>query len=92
MVPPVLEAAQQATLKGAVQELPANSGVELANWNWKVVCQYVSGRFGISLSRNTCLTPYQVRGDVTGCTGWDSPLSVPRSVWSRRTRPSGNPS
>ena len=39
--PPALEAAQQAALKGAVQELPANSGMELANWNWKVVCQYV---------------------------------------------------
>ena len=38
-----------------MQELPANSGMELANWNWKVVCQYVSGRFGISLSRSTCL-------------------------------------
>ena len=55
MVPPALEAAQQAALKGAVQELPANSGMELANWNWKVVCQYVSERFGISLSRSTCL-------------------------------------
>ena len=38
-----------------MQELPGNSGIELANWNWKVVCQYVSGRFGISLSRSTCL-------------------------------------
>ena len=38
-----------------MQELPANSGIELANWNWKVVCQYVSGRFGIRLSRSTCL-------------------------------------
>ena len=26
--------------------MPANSGMELANWNWKVVCQYVSERFG----------------------------------------------
>ena len=38
-----------------MQELPGNSGIELANWNWKVVCQYVSERFGISLSRSTCL-------------------------------------
>ena len=53
--PTALEAAQQVALRGAVQELPANSGMELANWNWKVVCQYVSGRFGISLSRSTCL-------------------------------------
>ncbi len=35
--------------------MSANSGMELANWNWKVVCQYVSGRFGISLSRSACL-------------------------------------
>ena len=35
--------------------MPANSGIELANWNWKVVCQYASQRFGISLSRSTCL-------------------------------------
>ena len=51
MVPPALEAA----LKGAVQELPGNSGIELANWYWKVVCQYVSERFDISLSRSSCL-------------------------------------
>ena len=38
-----------------MQELPANSGIELANWNWKVVCQYAYQRFGISLSRSTCL-------------------------------------
>ena len=36
-------------------ELPAAVGIELANWNWKVVCQYVSERFGISLSRSSCL-------------------------------------
>ena len=42
------------------EELPASSGIGLANWNWKVVCQYVSERFGISLSRSTCLN-YRVR-------------------------------
>ncbi len=42
-------------MKAAVQELPEQAGIELANWNWKVVCQYVSERFGISLSRSTCL-------------------------------------
>ena len=42
-------------MKAAVQEQPANSGIELANWNWKVVCQYISGHFGISLSRSACL-------------------------------------
>ena len=42
-------------MRAAVRELPAESGIGLANWNWKVVCQYVSERFGISLSRSTCL-------------------------------------
>ena len=42
-------------MSAAVQELPAESGIELANWNWKVVCQYLSDRFGISLSRSTCV-------------------------------------
>ena len=42
-------------MRAAVQGLPAYSGIELANWNWKVVCQYISKRFGISLSRSTCL-------------------------------------
>ena len=40
-------------MSAAAQELPAESGIELANW--KVVCQYLSERFGISLSRSTCL-------------------------------------
>ena len=53
--PPPSKRRLQAALRGAVQELPANSGIGLANWNWKVVCQYVSERFGISLSRSTCL-------------------------------------
>ena len=42
-------------LKGAVQELPEMSGIEMANWNWKVVRQFVSERFAIGLSRSTCL-------------------------------------
>jgi hypothetical protein len=29
--------------------------MELANWNWKVVRQFVSERFGIELSRSSCL-------------------------------------
>ena len=53
--PPLGSRRSRRRLKGAVQELPANSGIGLANWNWKVVCQYVSERFGISLSRSTCL-------------------------------------
>ena len=38
-----------------MQELPATAGMELANWNWKVVHQFVSERLGISLSRSSCL-------------------------------------
>ena len=53
--PPALGEEQQAELQAAVQRTPATAGIALANWNWKVVCQYVSERFGISLSRSTCL-------------------------------------
>ena len=53
--PPALCEAQQAELRAAVQELPAMAGIELANWNWKVVHQFVLERFGIVLSRSGCL-------------------------------------
>ena len=53
--PPPSAEAQQADLKAAVQELPTKSGIELANWNWKVVRQLLSERFSIGLSRSTCL-------------------------------------
>ena len=42
-------------MKAAVQELPEHAGIELANWYWKVVRQFVSERFGVSLSRSSCL-------------------------------------
>ena len=35
--------------------MPEMSGIEMANWNWKVVRQFVSKRFGIGLSRSACL-------------------------------------
>ena len=38
-----------------MQQPPATSGMELANWYWKVVRQYVSERCGVSLSRSSCL-------------------------------------
>ncbi len=38
-----------------MQKTPATAGIALANWNWKVVRQFPSERFGISLSRSTCL-------------------------------------
>ena len=47
--------AQQSELRAAVQELPAMGGIELANWNWRVVHQFVLERFGIGLSRSGCL-------------------------------------
>ena len=31
------------------------AGIELANWNWKGVRQFASERFGIRLSRSSCL-------------------------------------
>ena len=34
---------------------PAGAGIEMANWYWKVVRQFVSERFGISLCRSSCL-------------------------------------
>ena len=53
--PPALGETQQAELKATVQELPAMAGIELANWNWKAIHQFVSERFGISLSHSGCL-------------------------------------
>ena len=38
-----------------MQEPPAAAGIELANWYWKVVRQFVSERFGVSLCRSSCL-------------------------------------
>jgi transposase len=45
----------QAGLKVAVQATPAEVGIDLANWNWKVVRQFIEQRCGIRLSRSTCL-------------------------------------
>ena len=35
--------------------MPEAAGIGLANWNWRVVHQFVSERFGLSLSRSSCL-------------------------------------
>ena len=59
---PALGEAQQAELRAAVQELPGTAGIGLANGNWKMVHQFVSGRFGISVSRSSCLNcPHRLR-------------------------------
>ena len=42
-------------MKAAVQELPAESGIGLGNWNWKVVSQFVVECFGVRLSQSSCL-------------------------------------
>ena len=39
-------------------ELPALAGISLANWNWKVVRQFVWERFGICLSRSSSCLNY----------------------------------
>ena len=43
-------------MRAAVQQLPAAAGLDLANWNWKVVHRFVWERFGLSLCRSSCLT------------------------------------
>jgi hypothetical protein len=42
-------------LKAAVQAAPSAAGLDLANWNWKVVRQFVEERFGRLLSSRSCL-------------------------------------
>jgi transposase len=42
-------------LKVAVRATPAEVGIDLANWNWKVVRQFIEARCGIRLSRSACL-------------------------------------
>ena len=46
---------QQAQLKLAVQRSPRQVGIDLANWNWKVVCEFIHQRFGLMLTRSSCL-------------------------------------
>src|SRR5438270_7597518 len=54
-IPPALSREQQAELKAAVQTPPAAVGIDLADWNWKVVREFVQRRFGHTLSRSSCL-------------------------------------
>ena len=46
---------QQTELKAVLQEVPAKVGLDLANWNWKVVRRFVQERCEVSLSRSSCL-------------------------------------
>jgi transposase len=38
-----------------VQRPPQEAGIDLADWNWKVVRRFVSERFGLTLTRSSCL-------------------------------------
>jgi putative transposase len=42
-------------LKAAIQAPPHQAGISLADWNWKVVREFVQRRFGITLGRSSCL-------------------------------------
>jgi putative transposase len=42
-------------LKAAVQRPPRDAGIELADWNWKVVRRFVRERFGLTLARSSCV-------------------------------------
>ena len=53
--PPAIDQAQQEELKAAVPQPPSAAGMELANWYWKAVHQFIRERFGIKLSRSSCL-------------------------------------
>lgn len=54
-MPPSLDGEEQAHLKAAVQSAPQASGIDLANWNWKVVQEFIQRRFGYQMCRSSCL-------------------------------------
>lgn len=38
-----------------MQRPPREAGIDLADWHWKVVRRFISERFGITLTRSSCL-------------------------------------
>lgn len=42
-------------MKAAVRRSPREAGIDLADWNWKVVRQFVCERFRVTLGRSSCL-------------------------------------
>src|SRR5215212_8218972 len=54
-LPPALDERQQAAVKAAVQAAPRAAGIDLGDWNWKVVRRFVDERFGLALGRSSCL-------------------------------------
>src|SRR5215203_2458255 len=55
-LPPALDAEQQAQVKAAVQGAPRDVGIDLADWNWKVVRQFIRDRYRVTLGRSSCLS------------------------------------
>ena len=55
VVPPALDGEQRSELKAAVQGSPSQAGIDLSNCNWKVVRRFEEERFGLTLSRSSCL-------------------------------------
>jgi hypothetical protein len=53
--PPALDQQAQAELKAAVQKPPREVGLELPDWNWKGVREFVESRFAKALARSSCL-------------------------------------
>jgi transposase len=41
-------------LKAAVQAPPREAGIDLADWNWKVVRAFLEARYGVGLGRSSC--------------------------------------
>ena len=52
---PALDVEQRGELKSAVQGSPLRAGINLSNWNWRSVRRFVEDRFGLALSRSSCL-------------------------------------
>ena len=42
-------------MKAAIQAPPREAGIDLADWNWKVVREFIRRRCGLILSRASCL-------------------------------------
>jgi transposase len=53
--PPALDERQQAEVKEAIRAAPREVGIDLGDWNWKVVRQFVQERFDLALGRSSCL-------------------------------------
>ena len=78
----------------AVQATPAEVGIDLANWNWKVVRQFIEARCGIRPSRATCLRYLHrlgfvykrpkkrlLKADEEILRLWDAPVRTPALRW-----------